>query len=173
MNNKDAFPLNATYTPSQFSHEGGVYLLFNEDHEYVGSTNNFQARWANHYGDVKDGTTKLYRTLSNEGISNFYWLRISDQIDYLRDFTIKYPEDISPTDNITQGILRNFTKYEVRKLEQAIIHAIKPSLNTNTNVLFTQDWNPVEKDMANTRPLLGWNRVKSLIFLQCVLLIIF
>lgn len=155
MNNKDAFVLKDRFTSSQFNKKRGIYMIFNgKGAIYIGRRKNFLSRWIQHYSQAKTGNNKLYRTLSKEGFSSFHWLQVSENTDYLRDFRLKHRGVLDFNDHISRRILNNFTKYELCLLEQALIHAVAPSLNTDSTVHFTQNWNPSTKQASNRRPVI-------------------
>jgi hypothetical protein len=49
--NKNTVRLNTALTPSQFSDDPGVHLVYYRENKkcYVGSATNYRARWQNHY----------------------------------------------------------------------------------------------------------------------------
>lgn len=60
---------------------------------------------------------------------------MADTTDYRTQFALAHPDQLKSLDmRIINSILRTFTQYEARLLEQAVISHIQPSLNTNYEV---------------------------------------
>lgn len=148
------FFLEKTFTESQFHKGTGHYVIFDESGKtYIGRRKNFVARWARHYNIEFVGTSKLYQRLGEEGFSKFRWLQVTESPNYLRDFILSHPNQKRVLDDVSKNVLNNFTKYELDLREQALIYYVKPALNSDYNIHFTQNWNPVGLDYPNSRPI--------------------
>lgn len=71
------------------------------------------------------------------GIDNFYYTNVVATPDYYREFLKEYPGNYTPGDYTDSNILRNFTQFHARLYEASIIDAIKPTLNSSGEVIFT------------------------------------
>lgn len=128
-------PLTNAFNSDIFSDKPGVYMVQDVDgSSYVGSSINASTRWSNHYDNLNKGSSKFYSTLRQD-ISAFRFDEIAHTTDYRVLFFDAYPESLKSTDlRLINQILRVFVQYEARCLEQTIISAINPNLNTNMEV---------------------------------------
>lgn len=103
---------------------------------YIGSTLNFLNRFQQHLRTkIKLTNNKLYPHVNNNGgRSNFWWFPIYSQPNLINQFTSLYPNvTINPHPH-TLPILRSFTLYQIRIIEQALISFYHPNLNTQKYV---------------------------------------
>lgn len=143
--------MKETCNANLFPDTSGVYIIQNVDdanQQYVGSATDFSTRMGNHYSSVRNalsesGGSKLHVFINQSGITNFQWHMVKEVPNYFMDFIKLHPES---TDNKTVfHILQAFTQYEARSIEQAVISAIEPQLNTNFDVTFLGKWNSLQE----------------------------
>lgn len=68
-------------------------------------------------------------------IEGFRFTELHNTTDFRSEFAAEYPDVFKgPDAPLIKAMLRTFTQYEARLLEQAVISAIEPSLNTNLEV---------------------------------------
>lgn len=147
-----------------FSSDSGVYVVQSHNSEdlYIGSATNFSTRFSNHYSSLRDSTklnvnpSKFYVALRELCPTNFSWAPIIVTPNYQQEFILinKELNDLVKDKKLFH-VLLHFTQYEARSIEQAILSAIEPSLNTNLVVSFTLEWNTEKEylDLRGSKPI--------------------
>lgn len=109
----------------------------------------------NHYDVIiNKPVTNQQLTMANIGIDNFNILEVVKTTDYYLEYILQHPNIPASKANVIRRILQLFTQYEARAIEQAIIHATQPDLNTSQTVLFTTKWAISDlMDSDNSQPI--------------------
>lgn len=101
--------------------------------KYVGSATDFERRFANHYSSIRDlydnsnKGAKFHKTLFTNGIDNYSFTVVKNTTNYYYDFMKEwYKDGTFNNDSKLFHVLQQFTQYEARMYEQAIIHAVEP-----------------------------------------------
>lgn len=142
-NLKVFLPLKYKNIDKEMAHnlsESGIYMFYHKNGKIaIGSTMNFRRRLMDHINSFRGHRTMhnlhIY-TKENGGLSNITWSPIIITPNFFKLFYNLYP--IVTLDKNELNVLRAFTKFMPRVLEQSYISYYKPELNGNIskNVIF-------------------------------------
>ena len=141
--------------------------------KYVGSATDFERRFANHYSSIRDlydnsnKGAKFHKTLFTNGIDNYSFTVVKNTTNYYYDFMKEwYKDGTFNNDSKLFHVLQQFTQYEARMYEQAIIHAVEPSLNVGQEVSFNINWDSSKEfiDNRNTTPIQAITRYTDKVY---------
>lgn len=151
--------LTEGFKPSLFTSDSGVYIIqsHNTKDFYVGSATDFSRRFSNHYSSLREisllngNPSLIYAALRDMGLTNFSWSPIVITRNYHKEFVLINKESTELIkDNHLYNVLLHFTQYEARSIEQAILSALEPTLNAETEVSLTLEWDS-EKEYTDKR----------------------
>lgn len=167
--------LTKNYKPSLFTSNSGVYVIqsHNTTDLYVGSATDFSRRFSNHYSSLREinqlngNSSLIYTTLSSMGPTNFSWSPVALTPNYHKEFVLLNQNSTELIKDIRlYNVLLHFTQYEARATEQAILSATGPSLNTESEVSLTLEWDSDKEytDKRGSKPIQAIEKISGKVY---------
>lgn len=126
--------------PCLYTGNSGCYafLCLKTGDYYVGSAvclnTRYKAHKVNSSRPERGGSNSLYLSVRKHGWHNFTWRPLIITNNYINNFTKENPEHELSLESLF--ILRSFTQFEARLMEQILLTEYRPKLNSSYTVIF-------------------------------------